>query len=299
MFKKVKKLSAVVLSLGLVGGFFLPNDSVSAKSWDCELTIDANKHSENKGVYSYAKGECWLDIYGYFSEVNNEFTIEPSGFSVHDGQIIEIDFGNVVKVNTIQKSTTKPDPKPEKPSNPENKPETKPEKPSKSENKPNPKPEKPSNPENKPETKPEKPSKSENKPNPKPEKPSKPENKPETKPEKPNKPNESEGKPSNNTGASTGDVSDEGTGVSVKGDVKKDVKSDKKKENKKDGAVAKGKDDKSKDASVDKNKNKDEQRVKQSAERAENVKNVVEEEKGEKLPNTATSLYNLVLGGVA
>ena len=271
MFKKVKKLSAVVLSLGLVGGFFLPNDSVSAKSWDCELTIDANKHSENKGVYSYAKGECWLDIYGYFSEVNNEFTIEPSGFSVHDGQIIEIDFGNVVKVNTIQKSTTKPDPKPEKPSNPENKPETKPEKPSKSENKPNPKPEKPS----------------------------KPENKPETKPEKPNKPNESEGKPSNNTGASTGDVSDEGTGVSVKGDVKKDVKSDKKKENKKDGAVAKGKDDKSKDASVDKNKNKDEQRVKQSAERAENVKNVVEEEKGEKLPNTATSLYNLVLGGVA
>src|SRR5699024_8425284 len=150
---------------------------------------------------------CWLDIYGYFSEVNNEFTIEPSGFSVHDGQIIEIDFGNVVKVNTIQKSTTKPDPKPEKPSNPENKPETKPEKPSKSENKP------------------------------------------ETKPEKPNKPNESEGKPSNNTGASTGDVSDEGTGVSVKGDVKKDVKSDKKKENKKDGAVAKGKDDKSKDAS--------------------------------------------------
>src|SRR5699024_4442833 len=249
MFKKVKKLSAVVLSLGLVGGFFLPNDSVSAKSWDCELTIDANKHSENKGVYSYAKGECWLDIYGYFSEVNNEFTIEPSGFSVHDGQIIEIDFGNVVKVNTIQKSTTKPDPKPEKPSNPENKPETKPEKPSKSENKPNPKPEKPS----------------------------KPENKPETKPEKPNKPNESEGKPSNNTGASTGDVSDEGTGVSVKGDVKKDVKSDKKKENKKDGAVAKGKDDKSKDASVDKNKNKDEQRVKQSAERAENVKNVVEE----------------------
>src|SRR5699024_8065614 len=206
---KVKKLSAVVLSLGLVGGFFLPNDSVSAKSWDCEITIDANKHSENKGVYSYAKDGCWLDIYGYFSEVNNEFIIEPSGFGVHDGQIIEIDFGNVVKVSTIQKTESKPVPKPD------------------------PKPEKPSKPEPKPDPKPE--PKPENKPNTKPEKPSKP----EPKPEKPNKPNKSEGKPSSNAGASTGGGSDKGTNVSVESDVKKDVKGDKKKEDKKDGAVAK------------------------------------------------------------
>jgi len=131
-----KKLLAGFMLLGMIASIVLSSDSVYAQSYQCTITIDANKHEW--GNYAWATKGCGESVaYGYYTEQGFHLMGDKNKL-VSNGEIVYLSMGNSVKVTTIplkEKPKPKPEPKPEKPKEvkPDPKPEPKP--------KPKPKPE--------------------------------------------------------------------------------------------------------------------------------------------------------------
>src|SRR5690625_6455135 len=102
---------------------------VGAKEWDCEITIDANKHVYPN--YAYPTDGCNSSKFaGYWAGDMAGLTGSYTG-EVSNGEIVYLGANEYVKVTVIPPKKPDPKPEPEEPKDP------KPEKPK------DPKPEKP------------------------------------------------------------------------------------------------------------------------------------------------------------
>lgn len=288
-----KQLLAGTLAFGLVGGSLVgaplqEGNTVEAASWDCQITIDANKHDFTNMAKGKGSKKACGELEGYYTP-NKTFSIMyPEPYSnLSNGEILkDVIFGDGlydVKVNTIGEKTEKPqEPKPDKPKEP------KPEKPT--EPKPEqPKPEQPKDP------KPEKPTE------PKPEQPKEPQ--PEKPSEQPSKPTPEKPEPEK---PSTEDDKDKGTtdkGKDYK--VTNDDKRTQKTEDEDVNTIEGEENEKDEDGVVagnDNGNNNNNNNNTEETNKGNNVDNKTTESKeviGEKLPDTATNTYNLgLLGGM-